>query len=65
MQARQQQNLRSRKAKISASKMEKRDNPEAENSLQYLREKKQLYNDKTVIVSILSIFTVVCIFVIF
>ena len=41
-QARQQQNLRSRKAKISASKMEKRDNPKAENSLQYLREKKQL-----------------------
>ena len=40
MQARQQQNLR--KAKISASKMEKRDNREAENSLQYLREKKQL-----------------------
>ena len=42
MQARQQQNLRSRKAKISASKMEKRDNPKAKNSLQYLREKKQL-----------------------
>ena len=30
------------KAKMSASKMEKRDNQEAENSLQYLREKIQL-----------------------
>ena len=36
----QQQNLR--KAKMSASKMEKRDNPEVENSLQYLTEKMQL-----------------------
>ena len=38
MHARQQQNLR--KAKIIASKMEKRDNPEAKNSLRYLWEKK-------------------------
>jgi len=37
MYARQQQNLR--KAKIIVSKMEKRNNPEAENSLRYLREK--------------------------
>ena len=36
--------------------MEKSDNPEAENSLQYLM---------TMIFTILSIFTVVCIFVIF
>ena len=44
--------------------MEKSDNnPEAENSLQYLREKMQLY--MTVIFTISSIFTVVCIFVIF
>ena len=43
--------------------MEKSDNPEAENSLQYLIEKTQLY--MTVIFTILSIFTVVCIFVIF
>ena len=43
--------------------MEKSDNPEAENSLQYLTEKTQLY--MTVIFTILSIFTVVCIFVIF
>ena len=48
---------------MSASKMEKSDNPEAENSLQYLREKMQLY--MTGIFTILSIFTVVCIFVIF
>ena len=48
---------------MSASKMEKSGNPEAENSLQYLREKMQLY--MTVIFTILSIFTVVCIFVIF
>ena len=41
MHARQQQNLR--KAKIIASKMEKRDHPEAENSLRYLREKKSSY----------------------
>ena len=40
--------------------MEKSDNPEAENSLQYLIEKTQLY--MTVIFTILSIFTVVCIF---
>ena len=37
--------------------MEKRHNPEAEKLIQYLREKIQ-------ILSILSIFTVVCIFVI-
>ena len=37
--------------------MEKRHNPEAEKSIQHLREKIQ-------ILSILSIFTVVCIFVI-
>ena len=48
---------------MSASKMEKSDNPEAENSLQYLIEKTQLY--MTVIFTILSIFTVVRIFVIF
>ena len=40
MHARQQQNLR--KAKIIASKMGKRDNSDAENSLRYLREKKKL-----------------------
>ena len=62
MHARQQQNLR--KAKIIASKMEKRDNPEAKNSLRYLWEKKAVI-DMTVVFSILSIFTVVCIFVIF
>ena len=28
---------------MSASKMEKRDNPDAENSLQYFRERKQNY----------------------
>ena len=43
--------------------MEKSDNPESENSLQYLREKMPLY--MTVIFTILSIFTAVCIFVIF
>ena len=48
---------------MSASKMEKSDNPEAENSLQYLREKMQLY--MTVIFTFLCVFTVVCIFVIF
>ena len=39
--------------------MEKRDNPETENSLQYLREKMQFSIDMTLIFPILSIFTVV------
>ena len=50
---------------MGASQSEKRDNSEAENSLQYLREKMQLYIYMTVIFTILSIFTVVCLFVIF
>ena len=49
---------------MSASKMEKIDNPEAENLLQNLRENNEVI-DMTVIFTILSIFTVVCIFVIF
>ena len=44
--------------------MEKIDNPEVENLLQNLRENNEVI-DMTVIFTILSIFTVVCIFVIF